>query len=58
MRYIKAYGNLMKARNMRMSAVQTIVSLLLNAGHTSSLVGESCVCFNSFMPTVIILIEG
>ena len=44
---------LMKARNMHMSAVQTIVSLLLNAGHSSSLVSECYVCFNTYIPGLL-----
>ncbi len=35
---------LMKCRNKHMSAMQTIISLLLNAGHASSQVGEGYVC--------------
>jgi len=52
---------LMKARNMHMCAVQTIVSLLLNAGHVSSLVSE-CVSlvykylsFSSLIPIVEVM---
>ena len=44
---------LMNARNMHMSAVQTIVSLLLNSGHSSSLVSECYICFNTSIPGLL-----